>query len=222
MGLLTGTITAAGTTVTGTGTLFATELLVGDKIQASGNVVTIISIASNTSMVVSPSLTVTNSIFYEVFAYYGKPFESADMTGTTMYIRMRPNDDTVLKAIRTWVIFNNYSAALTGLQCKIYSDNASQTPGALIATSTNSFSKADIITETSGVKEIYFLFDEISLHTSTFYHFVLNASAYTYSSSAHIAWRHAWPDPVYRTNLPLTFESLAVSPFFLTVIGADL
>lgn len=222
MAILTGTITAAGTTVTGTGTLFTTELMVGDRISAGGNNVSIVSIASNTSMVVSPSLTVTGVVFYIVYPYYGKPFETADMTGTTMSIRMRPNDDTVLKAIRTWLIFNNYSGVLTGLTCKIYSDNASQTPGALIATSTNSFSKANIITENSGVREIYFLFDEISLHTSTFYHFVLNATGYSYSSSAHIAWRHAYPDPVYQTNLPLTFESLAESPFFLTMIGADL
>jgi hypothetical protein len=154
--------------------------------------------------------------------YYGDPLETSEFTtGKTKSIKMRPNKNVVLKGIKTWLIFYNYSAAITDICCKIYSDQ-SGSANALIASSTNTFTKADIITENNGFKEIYFNFDEVSLHTSTWYHFVLHSTGYTYSTSAHVAWRKAWPDPIYRTGLPLTFESLAESPYFLIMIGDDL
>ena len=153
--------------------------------------------------------------------YYGDPFSTADMTGTTKSIRMRPNDNVILKAMRTWLIFNDYTSNITALTCKIYSDSSSA-PGALIATSTNSFSKSEIIATNTGFKEIYFLFNNLSLHSGTFYHFVLNCSGYTYADANHIAWRKAWPDPVYRTGLDNDYESLGTAPYCLTLIGAPL
>lgn len=153
--------------------------------------------------------------------YYGDPFDTAEMTNTSKTVRMKPNDNIVLKAIRTWLIWNDHSGSITDMTCKIYSDRASS-PGALIATSTNSFDRADIITLASGVKEIYFEFDEISLHSETFYHFVINCTGYTGTENSHIAWRKAWPDPIYRTGLDIDYEALSIAPYFLTVIGAPL
>jgi hypothetical protein len=153
--------------------------------------------------------------------YYGDPFDTAEMTDSTKSVRMRPNKNIVLRAVRTWLIWYDNTDSIANLVCKIYSDR-SQSAGALIATSANSFARSDIITEANGVKELYFEFDEIPMHSGTFYHFVINCSGYTGSESSHIAWRKAWPDPVYRTGWTQGLESLAVAPYMLTVIGDDL
>jgi hypothetical protein len=153
--------------------------------------------------------------------FYGECFETASMTDTSMSVRFTPGDETVLRALRTWLIFNNYTGSFTSMVGKLYSDR-SGSPGALIATSSNSFSKAQIITENSGVKEIYFLFDDISLSSNLYYHLVINCSGYTATANSHIAWRKAWPDPVYRAGWSQTFENLGIAPYFLTVIGAEL
>lgn len=153
--------------------------------------------------------------------FYGECFETASMSDTSMSVRFTPGDEVVLRALRTWLIFNDYSGSFTNMVGKLYSDR-SGSPGALIATSTNSFNRADIITQNSGVKEIYFLFDDISLRSNLYYHLVINCSNYTATANDHIAWRKAWPDPVYRDGWTQTFESLGVAPYFLTAIGAKL
>ena len=153
--------------------------------------------------------------------YYGDPFDTAEMSNTAKSIRLCPGDNVVLRGIRTWLIFNNHSGSITNMQCKIYSDRSSS-PGALIATSTTSLNRADIITQANGVKEIYFTFDDISLHSNTYYHFVINCTGYTGTDNSHIAWRKAWPDPVYRGGWTQSFENLAISPYFITLIGAPL
>lgn len=153
--------------------------------------------------------------------FYGERFETADMSGTTMSVRFTPGDNVILRALRTWLIFNDCSSNFTAMVGKLYSDR-SGSPGALITTSTNSFNRSDIITQNSGVKEIYFLYDDVSLRSNLYYHLVINCSNYTGSSSDHIAWRKAWPDPVYRNGWSQTFESLGVAPYFLTAVGAKL
>ena len=153
--------------------------------------------------------------------FYGECFETADMSGTTMSVRFKPGNEVIMRALRTWLIFNNSTSAFTNMVGKIYSDR-SGSPGALIATSTNSFNKAQVMTENSGVKEIYFLYDDISLSPNLYYHLVINCSNYTATANDHIAWRKAWPDPVYRSGWSQTFESLGIAPYFLTVIGAEL
>ena len=63
---MTGTINtvAASTTVTGTSTLFTTELHVGAEIAIAGQYFTVTAIASNTSMTVSASMSVTGPVVY--------------------------------------------------------------------------------------------------------------------------------------------------------------
>jgi hypothetical protein len=63
--ILTGSVTAsASTTVTGTGTLFLTQLMVNDWISIGGVSYQVTAIASNYSLTVSVPLTVTGSTFY--------------------------------------------------------------------------------------------------------------------------------------------------------------
>lgn len=51
----TGTVSSSGTTVTGVGTAFLSQLHIGDSITASGQIRTVFSIASNTSLTTSAS-----------------------------------------------------------------------------------------------------------------------------------------------------------------------
>jgi hypothetical protein len=159
-----------------------------------------------------------------VWKVYGDPFLSADMTGKSMSIRFKPNRNMVLKALKTWIIIRDSAGTLTftALCGKIYSDRDG-VAGGLIATSINNFDIDDLLqTEDQGVIEPWFEFAELSLNSDTWYHLILNCTGYTYSATQHIAWRKAWPDPIYRTNLPLTFEGLISSPYFLVVLGDDL
>lgn len=63
---LTGTINtvAASTTITGTNTLFTTELHIGAEIAIAGQYFTVTAIASNTSMTVNASMSVTGPVVY--------------------------------------------------------------------------------------------------------------------------------------------------------------
>lgn len=152
--------------------------------------------------------------------YYGDPFSDADMTGTSKSIRFKPNDEIILRAIKTWLILNDYTSTFGTMICYLYSDRNSS-PGALIATSTNSFTKSTLNgVYDSGVREPYFTFDDISLHPNTYYHIVINCSSYIYAENNHIAWRKAWPDPVYRTGWNQTYEELGIAPYCLTIVGA--
>jgi hypothetical protein len=60
---LIGSVTAAGTTVTGTGTSFLTDLVVGDYIYVGGASYKVTAIASQTSLTIGASLTVTGSAY---------------------------------------------------------------------------------------------------------------------------------------------------------------
>lgn len=63
---LTGSITAAGTSVVGTGTKFTTELVVGDYITAGGTTHRVATITDDVTLTLSTSLTVTGSVFYRL------------------------------------------------------------------------------------------------------------------------------------------------------------
>ena len=103
---------------------------------------------------------------------------------------------------------------------KLYASRDSA-PAGIIATSTSSWSKADLLTTYSnGAKEIYFEFNYIPLQKDTTYHLVLNCSGYTYSDSNHMAWRKGWPDPIY--DAPTVFPDLLKSQYFFAIISGPL
>lgn len=146
---------------------------------------------------------------------------TADATSTTYFQKIIPrNSDMILRAVRTYVIvFNN--PTFTALTMKLYSNNAGS-PRALIATSTNSQAKASITTLANAIKEIHFNFADIILKKDATYHLVLNATGYTGTTSAHVAWKHSYPDPAYQTNVDMTFEGALVSPYDVLLIGSAL
>jgi hypothetical protein len=151
---------------------------------------------------------------------YADSYATSELTDTSKYQPVIFNKHLVLKAVRTWLV-NYNNATFTNVSMKIYSDN-SNAPKKLLYTSSNSPTKAEIFTDTNGVREFYFDFSTLpTLEADTRYHFVINASGYTGSESSHLAWLKAWPDPYYRTNLSVTFELLHTAPYALYFIGAE-
>lgn len=150
---------------------------------------------------------------------WGDPITTAALTaGVSQKVKF--NTNLVLKACRIWLIFYN-NPALTSLTMKIYSDDGGS-PKKLLHTSTNSPTKAQIITLENGVKELYFDFNYPVFDADDHYHFVLFGSGYTGTDSSHIAWRQAWPDPVYDTNWTPTWVNINQSPYSIYFIGSDL
>lgn len=151
--------------------------------------------------------------------HYADEFVNQELENRNRYLRFCPARNTVLIAMRTWLVLYN-PPAFTNLRANLYSDR-SELPGGLIATSTNSWSRDDLLISSNyGAKEIYFEFSpKISLQENLCYHFVLSADNYTYSEDSHLAWRKAWPDPIYGTA---TFENLLRSTYMFSVVGADL
>jgi hypothetical protein len=153
------------------------------------------------------------------WAVWGKPITTAALSaGVSQKVTF--NSNLVLKACRIWLVFYN-DPALTSLSMKIYSDD-NGSPKKLLHTSTNSPTKAQIITLENGVKEIYFDFNYPVFDADDSYHFVLTGSGYTGTDATHIAWRQAWPDPVYDTNWTPTWVNVNQAPYSIYFIGSDL
>jgi hypothetical protein len=136
------------------------------------------------------------------------------------------NQDTILKAVRTWIVVFN-DPTFTDLNCKIYSDEirsiggtkTGHTPVKLLHTSTDSRTKAEIHTLDHGVKEVYFTFNEVPLQANTWYNLVINGTGYSPTSGSYLAWRHAYPDPVLATDHVAAVETINGSPFDIYFIG---
>lgn len=154
------------------------------------------------------------------YVAYGKVFLTADLSGApTMYQPVVLNKDVVLRAVRTRLIHYN-SPSFTNLSMKIYSNNGGA-PGVLLHTSTNVITQAELYTLGNGMKEVGFEFNLPSLDGADTYHFVIAASGYTGDSSSHLAWQHAFPDPVYTEGFTVTLEGLGVNPYFMIFVGAE-
>lgn len=128
----------------------------------------------------------------------------------------------VLLACRTRFIYYN-NPAFTNITLKMYSNNpATDTPDVLIHSSTTTWTKAQKLTLTNGVNETYFEWSQVNVRAGETYHFIPVATGYTGTNSSHIAWRKAWPDPQYRTNVDLVSGGLGISPFEIYFITAPL
>jgi len=156
------------------------------------------------------------------WSVYGKPYAAdSDLTDTSIFQPLKFDYPVVLKAVRVWLIVMG-SPTFTSLSMKIYTDDAEQatrTPNVLLHTSTNSPTKAELITLNHGIKETYFEFSNPNLAAETYYNFVINASGYSGASdSSHLAWRIDWPDPIYTDGV--TEGSIATYPLSIYPIFA--
>lgn len=151
---------------------------------------------------------------------YADTVSTADAVGTTMSQKVDFNKNIILRACRIWIIcYGNPN--FTSLTMKIYSNDGGS-PKKLLHTSTNSPTKAEVITLDNGVKEIYFNFNYPVFDADDSYHFVLQAAGYTYSDASHFSWKKAWPDPVYTTNWTPTSINLLTAPRAIYFIGSEL
>lgn len=145
---------------------------------------------------------------------YAKPYENgSDLTDTTISQEFVPQDNFILRAVKAVILIVD-DPTFTSLNGKIYGndENAENpSPSTLLATSTNTQPKGDLISQNSAWVETYFLFDDLLTRKDVSYHFVINATGYSPSGGAHIAWKHAYPDPFNETRavdtgVPTDFE----------------
>jgi len=153
---------------------------------------------------------------------FGIPILTDDATSLNIFQKIKAiNSDIIIRSMRSTIILNN-NPSFTAITLKCYSDNGGA-PKALIQSATNSFTKAAVLTLNNGLKELYFNFNDLILKKNTVYHFVFLISGYTGNESSHIAWAHSFPDPVYQTNVEMSFEAMLRSPLRLYVAnGAEL
>jgi hypothetical protein len=156
--------------------------------------------------------------------FYGDEMLTADATGKSLFQAWTPNRNLVLRAARCWVVLFG-DPTFTNLSLKLYANREGE-PGVLLETSSTTWDPDDIytdrVTNPNAVKEVYFEFANPALHNGATYHFVLNADGYTYSEASCIAWKKAWPDPVYRPGVDRTTNGIATAPKELVIVGDDL
>jgi len=142
---------------------------------------------------------------------WARDWGSGELSNTTQFQPFKMNKNVQLKAIRTQILIYN-NPTFTNINCKIYTDdyqNGVHSPGVLLATSTDSRTKADMTSEDYGAIETYFNFDKIALNEATWYNVVINGTGYSPTASSYLAWVKAYPDPVLTTDytpLPITIE----------------
>jgi hypothetical protein len=151
---------------------------------------------------------------------YGDNYSTSAASDTSIFQKFIPTNNIILVALRPKIIQNN-NPSWTSANMKIYS-YVSGAPRALIATSTNSVTKASISALNSFMAEVPFYFSNLILKGGESYAAVINFSGYTGSDSSHLAWKRSYPDPAYRTNVATTFEGLSTTPFDLICIGDEL
>ncbi len=153
---------------------------------------------------------------------WGEILTTSDLNGTSTRVAQKVifNDDLIVKACRAWfVVYNN--PTFTTLGFKIYADN-NNSPGALLFSSSQ-ITKAEMVTLANGVKEVYFELNDYAFQATDVYWFVpFVTGAYVGNDTQHLAWKKAWPDPVYRTNVDSGAEKLHVAPYDLYFIGSEL
>jgi len=138
------------------------------------------------------------------------------------YSKLQPvifNDNTILRYARTWVIVYN-NPTFTDLKLKIFSYNESGTKGKELYVSSTTWTKVLITSENNAVREIFFQFDDIPLNGDNTYYFAVGGSSAAFTSSAHMAWKKGWPDPVYTTGVSTTYPSAGSNPYDIYYIGA--
>lgn len=148
--------------------------------------------------------------------------DTADLSsGLTRYQKVIPTENTVLRGFQTWFFVWN-DPTFTDIYFQIYSLQGT-TPKKLLYTSTNSILKADLHTLDYADKGFGMLFDYVSLKGGESYALVPRATGYTATSNSYLGWQLGYPDPAYRTNVPLlSVTNLGRSPFKITGFIGDM
>ena len=155
---------------------------------------------------------------YKVWAV---DFTSDDMTGISKFVTFKPNENITVRALRTnFIVYND--PVFTSLNAKIYSVGPDNVPVELIYSSTDVRTKAEIHTLPNGDKSTYFTFNDVLIQANTYYNLVINGTGYIPTTNSYLAWRLAFPDPVYRDPLfTYGFSNINRCPYALEIIAGD-
>ena len=121
---LTGSVSAAGTTITGVGTYFNLDLSVGDRVQIGSIFTSVSSIVSPTSFIASSSVTATNAVIYKA---------TSSLVKLGDYIQ--PLTSTAIATLRN----STGAIDMTYVVSKYYSFTASSTSYAITLTGGETF-----------------------------------------------------------------------------------
>lgn len=125
----------------------------------------------------------------------------------------------LLKAVKpSLIIYGN--PTITAMSAKIYSSSLD----VLIATSSNTQSKAAITTLNNAFKQIWFEFTPaIELRAGDFYFLVINwTGAYTYSGNSHVAWAHDFPQLINPTGHTPLMNDIPKMPYAVEFFTTEL
>lgn len=152
---------------------------------------------------------------------YWDAFETAELTGGTVFQKVAPSKNLVLVGVRVWICVQDQgSLQLAGLKMRITSPSERLT----LYESTNSFDKSDLFDGAPlwwKVREIFFEFDQVTLRKDEPYNFSMFAE--TYSPARSFGWRKAYPDPVYEAaDYVPNQTTVARSPYAIYLIGDKL
>jgi len=154
------------------------------------------------------------------FQTWGEPYLTADASNQRVFSPFKFTKNVLVSGFRYRIIFNN-DPTLTSIGGRIFSDNGSTAPSALIASSTDTRPKSELNTLGNGIAESFVLFNDVPLRKDTTYHFLLTLNGYTGTSSSHVAWEKAYPDPVAAPP-GHDFNAIKTDPFFCYAIFAEL
>lgn len=146
-------------------------------------------------------------------------FDTGDLDGTNYryYQPFTPTDDVVLYGVRVWIGFVN-NPSLTNITIKLRNSS-----GNVVASSTTTYTKAQLLTTYNhGIIEAYFAFNKVNLKSGETYHLSFTGTGYTGSDTSYFFWKKAYPDPVYRTGLSITYPSWHRMPYDVYFIGSPL
>lgn len=149
----------------------------------------------------------------------GVPILTADMAGVPVKSqRFRHPTNSFTMAGCVWGLIKYNSPTFSNVYLNLYADRGGSV-GKLIATSTTSYTSAEIATMAHALKTAGFAFDKRYLQGSVWYHMVLMIAGYTGNSSSHIAYRHSYPDPQYVTGITTDAAHGDNHPFEMSIIG---
>lgn len=143
------------------------------------------------------------------------------MQDASLFQTVQFNGNFVLRAARTWIIIFG-DPVFTSLSMKIYSNavvSGLNSPRKLLHTSTDVRTKAEVHTQPHAVREIYFNFADVPVKGNDKYNFVINATGYAPTGNSYLAWRKAFPDPVYSGGYTPAIETVGVAPREIYFIG---
>lgn len=148
------------------------------------------------------------------------PFTTdADLANGVFTQIVIPNKNVIVRYVRTQAVFFS-NPSFSTLTMKVYGNLENNVRGEHLYTS-DSRTKAELITLAHGVKEFHFDFSNITLHSSNSYQFALHGVSSGLSTSSYLGWKKGFPDPVYTSGLSIGYTTPGRMPYYFYLIGSE-